>query len=507
MLNFIDKLINSITMYRLIMYYLLALLGVAALLSLFGLLPFTIFALLCSVLVVGVSCLLVNMIFAEAFEVPVNVESAYITALILVLIITPPVPFDIPGFWFLVWASVWAMASKYMFALSKKHVFNPAAFGVVVTALVLNQSASWWVGTVTMLPFVIIGGVLMARKIHRFDLVIGFVVAALISILGFSVIQHKDIFLTLHQAVLNTPLFFFAFVMLTEPLTTPPTRWLRVGYAALTGLLFAPFIHIGSLYSTPELALLVGNIFSYAVSPKGKFVLTFKEKKEVGLDTYNFIFTPDHKAQFEPGQYFEWTFGHKNPDSRGNRRYFTIASSPTEDTIQLGVKFYPNMSTFKQAMLKMKPGDVMISSQLAGDFMLPRDTSRKLVFIAGGIGITPFRSMVKYLMDVDDARSIVLFYANKTVSEIAYKEIFDEAEKKIGMKSIYSLTDMSSCPVGWKGCKGFLAPEMIASEIPDFAERLFYISGPHGMVVGYEDMLLKMGISQNNIITDFFPGF
>lgn len=494
-------------MYRLIMYYLLGLLGVAAVLSLFGIMPFSIAALACSVLVVGVTCLLINMLFAEAFEVPVNVESAYITALILVLIITPPAPFDVAGFWFLVWASVWAMASKYIFALDKKHIFNPAAFGVVVTALVLNQSASWWVGTVAMLPFVLIGGFLMARKIHRFDLVISFVIAVFFSCVVSSAIQHKDAIMMFKSAVFDTPVFFFAFVMLTEPLTTPPTKWLRIAYAGLVGFLFTPFMHVGSLYSTPELALLVGTIFSWAVSPKGKYLLTFKEKKEVGQDTYNFIFTPNRKVQFEPGQYFEWTLGYKNPDNRGNRRYFTIASSPTEDTVQLGVKFYPNMSTYKQAMLKMKPGDVMLNSQLAGDFLLPQDKEKKLVFIAGGIGITPFRSMIKYLIDTDDKRAVTLFYCNKTVPEIAYKDVFDEAEKKIGMKAVYTLTDMNSCPVGWKGCKGFITPEMIQKEVPDFAERLFYISGPHGMVVGYEEMLRKVGVKQQNIVTDFFPGF
>lgn len=507
MQNFVDKLINGVTMYRLILYYLLVLIGVAALLSLFRMLPFDIFSLASSSLVIIVACLLTNIVFAKVYEVPVNVESAYITALILILIITPPAIFDPAGLGFLIWASVWAMASKYMLAIDKKHVFNPAAFAVAVTALTLNQSASWWVGSFAMFPFVLIGGVLIARKIHRFDLVISFIIAASVTIVGFSIFQANNPLVTIQKTLFDTPLLFFAFVMLTEPLTTPPTKSLRIGYGILAGFLFAPAIHIGSLYSTPELALLAANIFSYLVSPKGKYVLKLMGKNVIGQDTYDFVFTPNRKVRFQPGQYFEWTLGYNDPDNRGNRRYFTIASSPTEDDIHLGVKLYPNPSTYKQAMLKMKTGDIMMNSQLAGDFTLSKNKEQKFAFIAGGIGITPFRSMIKYLLDTNDSRSVVLFYSNRTVPEIVYKDVFDQAERQLGMKTIYILTDVNSFPVDWKGRKGFINAEMIAAEVPDYLERLFYISGPHAMVVSYEDVLRKMGIRQENIKTDFFPGF
>jgi len=506
MRNFIDKLINGITMYRLITYYLVGLLAVAVVLSLFGMLPFGIFALACSTLVIFVSCLLTNLLFSKIFEVPANIESAYITALILILIITPPTPFQAIGLGFLIWVSVWSMASKYMFAIGKKHIFNPAAFAVVLTALTLNQAASWWVGTFAMFPFVLVGGLLITRKIHRFDLVISFIVAAIVTILGFSFFK-TNVFGTLWNVIFNTPLLFLAFVMLTEPLTTPPTKSLRIYYAILVGFLFSPAIHIGSLYSTPELALLIGNVFSYFVSPKGKYVLNFKEKVEIGSDTYNFVFAPDHKVEFEPGQYFEWTLGYDNPDDRGNRRYFTIASSPTENDVILGVRFYPNPSSYKQAMLGMKTGDKIITSQLAGDFTLPKDKTKKLVFLAGGIGITPFRSMIKCLVDTNDSRSVVLFYSNKVITEMVYKDVLNEAEKKFGLKTIYTLTDTNACPVDWKGCRGYFDAKLIEQEVPDFKERLFYISGPHTMVVSYENILINMGVKPGNIKTDFFPGF
>ncbi len=155
----------------------------------------------------------------------------------------------------------------------------------------------------------------------------------------------------------------------------------------------------------------------------------------------------------------------------------------------------------------MKTDDVMISSQLGGDFTLPKNKKQKLVFIAGGIGITPFRSMIKYLLDTDNSRSIIMFYSNRKISEIVYKDIFDAASKKFGMKTVYTLTDSASCPADWDGCKGYLNPEIILKEVPDFKERLFYISGPNAMVISYENILKKIGVKQENIKTDFFPGF
>lgn len=504
MLNIIDKFVNSITMYRLVLYYTAALLIVAAFLSAIGFLPFGFLALLASVFVISVVCWLTNIIFSKIFQVPANVESVYITALILALIITPPALFDRGGLWFLIWVSVWAMASKYIFAINRKHIFNPAAFAVALTAITINQAASWWVATLPMLPFVLIGGILITRKIHRFDLVLSFFTTAIVTILLSS--SQSNIFSVLGKTVVQSPLFFLAFVMLTEPLTTPPTRSLRIIYGALVGFLFSPFIHIGSIYSTPELALLVGNIFVYLVSPKERLILKLKEKIAYGKDIFDFIFTSPNQIKFCAGQYLEWTLGHQDPDNRGNRRYFTIASSPMENEIHLGVKFYQNPSTFKKALLNLNKGDQILASQLAGDFVLPANKDQKLAFIAGGIGITPFRSMIKNLLDKEESRSIVLFYSNKSASEIAYKDIFDQAQH-LGVETVYALTEKNEVPADWTGYSGRVDAALISREVPDYKERLFYISGPSSMVSAYQKTLIEMGVSRHSIHVDFFPGF
>lgn len=495
-------------MYRLVLYYLLVLWFTAIILGYFAILPYQPLSIIISGLLIFNVCLITNTIFRLVFKAQTNIESVYITVLILALIIGPIRPTDGAGrLWFLVWASVWATAGKYIFAIGKKHIFNPAAFAVALTALTLSRSANWWIGTVSMLPLVLAGGILVVRKIMRPDLIISFLVTALAAIIGFSLLRGVNPMVTVQKTFFDSAILFFAFVMLTEPLTTPPTRILRIAYGAFVGFLFAPAVHVGSLYSTPELALLMGNIFSYIVSPKAKLLLTLKDKIPVAPDIYDFVFTPDKSLKFKPGQYLEWTLGHPRTDNRGNRRYFTIASSPTEVDIRLGVKLYPDASSFKRNLFSLGLGDTIIASQLAGDFTLPKDLGKKLIFIAGGIGITPFRSMIKYLIDQNEQRPITLFYSTKTPDEIVYKDIFDEAEQRLGIKTVYALTDLNSILDTWQGERGYISESMIIKYVPDYKECLFYISGPRAMVVTFEDLLKKINVKNSSIKKDFFPGF
>jgi ferredoxin-NADP reductase len=323
----------------------------------------------------------------------------------------------------------------------------------------------------------------------------------------FSVINGDNVLTELPRVAVYSPLFFFAFVILTEPLTTPPTRALRIAYGALVGLLFAPEVHIGSFYITPEIAILLGNVFAYLVSPKAKLVLKLKEKVQLAPDIYDFIFTPSRQLAFAPGQYMEWTLGHADPDSRGNRRFFTLASSPTERDLRVGVKFYPKASSFKEAMLNMAPETEIVAGQLAGDFVLPDDPNQKCVFIAGGIGITPFRSMLQYLLDKGQRRPLVLFYANRTASDVVYWDVLNRAQKELGMRTIYTLTDLSQVPSWWKWQVGRITPEMIAREVPDYQNCLFYVSGPQSMVDSFKTTLRALNVARSQIKTDFFPGF
>jgi ferredoxin-NADP reductase len=478
-------------------------------LSFFGFLPFQPLDLLVSVSILVFVCWIANGTLAKLFGVPANTESLYITAFILALIITPR---SASRYWSaasapVIVAGVCAMASKYILAFRRKHVFNPAAVAVALTAFTLNYPASWWVGTPAMMPFVLVGGLLVARKIARFDLTLSFLAAACAVILGPGLAKGTGVVLAAGQLLADTPLLFFAFVMLTEPLTTPPARARRIVYGAMVALLFAPPLHVGRVYSTPELALLVGNALSYLMSPKARHVLKLKTKTQLAPGISEFRFTADRRVRFRPGQYLEWTLPHSRPDSRGNRRYFTIASSAAEREVRIGVKFYPEASSFKRSLLAMSPGDEIVASQLAGEFVLPTDKRAKLVFMAGGIGITPFRSMIKHLLDHDERRSIAVLYSNRTAPEIVYTDLLEEARRRLGIETVYTLTDAKGVPPDWQGETGRVDAEMIAKTVPDYRERTFYLSGPRSLVVGFEDVLGNLGIQKSRVKTDFFPGF
>jgi len=503
-MNYIDYFLDRITMYKLVLYVLIALLCIAGIAGAFGFLPYPLLNIFISTTFLLLVCYVANKIFAYVFNAPANVESVYITALILALIITPY--HSSHDLLFLGWMGLLAMASKYILAIGKKHIFNPAAIAAVLCSFGLMQSASWWIGNAVMMPFVLVAGILVVRKIKRAALVWSFMIIAIGLSLFLTFLRQSNAMNTLGTLFLHSSLLFFAFIMLTEPLTTPPTKKLQIMYGALVGFLFVPQVHIGSIYSTPELSLVIGNIFSYIVSPKQKLLLHLKERIQASSDMIDFIFLKKKTFSFTPGQYMEWTLAHPNTDSRGNRRYFTIASSPTEDTLRLGVRFYEKQSSFKKAMLAMTDKTTIVGSQVAGDFTLPNNPQEKLVFIAGGIGITPFRSMVKYLVDTKQKRSIVLFYSNRTADEIMYKDVFDQAEKQLDIKAVYTLTDKKNIAHTWKGERGRIDETMIKAFVPDYKERIFYLSGSQAVVKGCQDILHRMGIPQTHIKTDYFPG-
>jgi glycine betaine catabolism B len=504
MIKKIDYALDRITMYRLVLYVLIALIGIASLLAFFKLLSFSPLALIGSSIFLVIICWAMNTILAYIFEVPANIESAPITALILALIIDPAkAPGDLQ---FLGWAALLAMSSKYILALNKKHLFNPAAIAVVITSFVLGESASWWIGTISMLPFVLVGGVLVSKKLRQIDLVVSFCATVLIIAGSISLLQRGNIVTELKQLFVLSPLFFFATIMLTEPLTAPHKKTLRRIYGILTGIFFIPQLHIGSIYSTPELALIIGNVFAYLVSPKQKVALKLSRKIKMAPGILDFVFKPSQKLAFLPGQYMEFTLEHPHPDSRGNRRYFTIASSPTENTMHLGVRFYDQGSSFKSAMYNMNGKTKIVAAQIAGDFTLPTDPQQKLVFIAGGIGITPFRSMLKYLLDSYQQRDIVLFYVNKTANEIVYRDVLSTISPQTGIRIFYVLTDLTSIPRNWTGLVGRLNEQMIQNVVPDYIERSYYLSGPPNMVDAYEEILENMNVKRKHIRKDFFPG-
>jgi len=258
-------LFRRILTYRLTLYYLAAILLAATALSMLGFVRQPWVNLAFSTAVALLVCWGVNWAFAQVCGARSNWESVCISAFIIVLIVTPSAPDDLAAMGFLALVSAWAMASKYVLALDKRHLFNPAAFGAALMSLVFHRPVSWWVGDYAiLLPLLVLGGVLIAARLRYFEMLGSFAVVALgLAVAHGNLSGFADVTQSLSRMGIHSMFGFFGLVMLTEPRTAPLGRWRQIAYGALVGLLFSPFTHIGSYYFTPEAALLCGNLFTF----------------------------------------------------------------------------------------------------------------------------------------------------------------------------------------------------------------------------------------------------
>jgi glycine betaine catabolism B len=508
MLNELGSSLTRITMYRLMLYYLGGLVAAGVVLSSLSWLPVNPVEILANGAYLVLACYASNQFFARVVGAKPNVESQFISALILTLILgSSPVPDGLP---LLTLAAVGAMGSKYLIAWKKRHILNPAAFGALLVALVLSRPNGWWAGDITMIPFVVLGGLIVAQRTSRFPLVGSFLAGLALSSGLLSVASRAGVHGILPSPLwtyLYLPIGFFAFIMLVEPLTGPQDPRLRVYFGLVVGALYVIYRAVLPAIPFPlELALLTGNVLARIVrfDPRMSLILRVKEPK--GPDTMSFWFEPPRKLAFTAGQFCMLTVPHVRPDSRGVRRFFSIASSPTEDFLLFATRFQDNVSSFKSALRELNVGDEVMSVHLEGRFTLPSDPGQSLVFIAGGIGITPFRSIIKYMTDAGIRRPVTLFYANRQANEILFRDVFDQAEKATGLKTVYTLSG-DRVPEDWTGKVGRIDGNMIRQEVPDYPDRTYYVSGPEPMVIAFEKMLSEMGIPRGRIKKDSFQGY
>ncbi|MEX0877722.1 MAG: hypothetical protein WDZ40_02540 [Candidatus Spechtbacterales bacterium] len=495
-MNFVSKYLSKISMYMGMLFFLCGLLGVAVVFSVLDFVSYNTSNIVLQTIFFILACGVFNFGVARLLKVKINPESAVITGLILSAIMGP---LTLSGDWeVLLFVSLAAVVSKYIFVVNKLHIFNPAAFGAVASALVMGYPASWWIGTSSMVPFLLAGGLVVILKTRFLNLVAGFFgTYAFLLALYFVLVQKMPFLDSLFQAgnfAFSAPLLFFAFVMLVEPLTAPETKNKRLYYGVfVASVLFALQNFVPQIPYSLELSLLAGNLFTLALKRNMRQTFTLSRKEVATPNIENFWFKREKHFNFMPGQYLEYTLEHKRPGGRGSRRFFTIASSPTEEDVLLTTKFSIPGSSFKRKLRSMKKGDRMVAAKISGDFVPPADTAEKLVFIAGGIGVTPFRSMVKYFIDKNESRDVILLYAVNKKEDAVFRDIFEEAKKRFGMKSVYITERIDA--------------DIIKKEVPDFEERTFYISGPEPMVKSIERVLTKIKMPLKRIKRDYFPGY
>lgn len=223
-----------------------------------------------------------------------------------------------------------------------------------------------------------------------------------------------------------------------------------------------------------------------------KISLVLVKKYPEVTDTITFLFQPEEKFDYTAGQFLKYTLPHSNPDDRGIQRYFTIVSAPSEGFVQISTRFSQKSSTFKQALKNMEPGDKIQAEGPMGSFTFD-ETIPEMVWIAGGIGITPFRSILKQLDHDNLNPKITLLYANRS-ADIPFKELIDEFKSRHNnFKVIYT--------------QERLGEDFIKNHVPDLGLPTFYVSGPEPLVESLMEMLTNMGIEKNKLKRDAFPGY
>ncbi len=240
---------------------------------------------------------------------------------------------------------------------------------------------------------------------------------------------------------------------------------------------------------------------------------TLKNKEEVASGTLSVTFEVKEPFIFKAGQFCFITLENLLfPDSRGIKRHFSIVNSPNQKGI-ITFTTRASESGFKRTLKELAVGTTVELGPIKGDFVLPEDTTRPLVFIAGGIGITPFMSMLKYISEEKLAYKITLIYSNKNRRSAAYLEElqnyqlqttrFADSARQANYKLILTMTDDPA----WSGEKRKVDSNFIKEYFPNVNAQNYMVVGPQSMVEAVEKALLEAGVLSENIKKENFTGY
>jgi len=214
-----------------------------------------------------------------------------------------------------------------------------------------------------------------------------------------------------------------------------------------------------------------------------------------------FYFRPQKPLRYTAGQYIQLTLPHDKIDEHGDKRWFTLSSSPTDKLVSITSKFTDkDGSSFKHALYKLKPGSKLTMSEPLGNFILPERKQTPLVFVAGGIGITPFHSMMSWLSAIGETRPIKLLYGVTNEAEIIFHSTIEHAPHP--PKIIVS----NPSPT-WSGERGYLTAKHILTAHPPSDDTMIYISGPEAMAKSLIASLMLTDVKRGQLVLDFFPGY
>ena len=231
---------------------------------------------------------------------------------------------------------------------------------------------------------------------------------------------------------------------------------------------------------------------------------TVAETREVAKGTLQVLFAVDDYPEYRPGAYFWVELPDRGDnDEKGLRRHITLVTSPTETGV-VGLTTRLRDTAFKRTLAALELGDEVEVEEPKGSFLLPENTDAEYVFVAGGIGITVFRSMLRYVADTGEPYRVTLVYSNRDRESTAFLDELDDLESRIpGLRVVLTMTD----DPGWEGETRRLDADVLAELAGGHEDKTYFVAGPPGMVEGVSDSLLAAGVPDERVVAGKFSGY
>lgn len=237
------------------------------------------------------------------------------------------------------------------------------------------------------------------------------------------------------------------------------------------------------------------------------------EKRDEAVGTKSFFWQPDTEVKWLAGQYYYFTLPKLNyPDPRGTTRHFSISSSPTEGSIIRFTTKVREDSGFKKTIDEMPVGSEIEGAGPNGTFILDEKDTGPHIFIAGGIGITPYRSIIKNAIDKNVNTKIYLIYSNSTPEEITFrKELEEWAKIWPNLTIALTISHPEESKEGWTGLTGrvdeTLIKNLLAKWALDVKTPTWWLCGPPAMTDAMEQLVGKLGITSDKMRSEKFTGY
>lgn len=237
------------------------------------------------------------------------------------------------------------------------------------------------------------------------------------------------------------------------------------------------------------------------------YTTQLKNREEVAHGTMAFHLEKPSGFEFKPGQCVDVTLLDPPPmDAEGAIRTFSIASAPYENELVVATRMRD--TSFKREFAKLPLGTQFKLEGPSGSFTLHKNAAKPAVFLAGGIGITPFRSMLRQAAKDPLPRALTLFYSNRRPEDAAF---LDELQKlsQVAPNIVFvpTMTEMQKSARNWAGERGFIDRAMVERYCPALDAPIFYVAGPPAMVTAMQQLLVQAGVDEDNIRSEEFGGY